>query len=131
MSLTNMKYPNLELLEYQFKQQLLASDCFTEKVKKIKETNRFFHLDFDVKVFSQIWGSTCTAFDIDNNGNPVMSGDAMTKAYTVVIQETNTSYYGVFVDDKLCYLVNDPPKEFFEDLYNCSMVSKSEAYNRY
>ena len=126
----NPKYPNLELIEYKFKQYLYTDDEWKEKVKKLKEGSkfpRFLQLDFDVNVFSQTWGSTNTAFDICKDGSPAIGGSAMTKAYTVVIREDLTETYGVFVDEKLCYVVSNATEEFYKDLSERSMESLSTA----
>lgn len=125
------EYPNLELIEYKFIQQLHKSAEWEEKVKKIWEKNRFARPEFSVNVFPQIWGSTCTAFDVCKDGSPAIGGMAMTKAYTTVIEETLTETFGVFIGDKPCYMVTDAPEQFFSDLAARSMASLSEAKKRY
>lgn len=129
--LGNPKYPNLELMEYQFKQLLNADKDWKEKIEKQKEKNKHVFLDFDVIVFSQIWGSTNTAFDICKDGSPTVGGSAMTKAYTVVIKETLTETYGVFIDNRPCYTVSNPTDEFYKDLSERKMKSLSRAKGSY
>ena len=132
--LNNPKYPNLELIEYKFKQYLNENKEWKEKVKKIKEKSefpQFLQPDFDVIVFSQIWGSTYTAFDICKDGSPAMGGQAMTRAYTVVIKETLTNTFGVFVDDKPCYVVDNATDEFYKDLSERNVKSLSMARKNY
>lgn len=131
MSLTNISVPNLELIVYRFREALLKDDEFREKVRILRENNKYLFIDFDVKVFSQIWGSTNTAFDVNDNGQATVGGCAMTKAYTVIVKETLTSTYGVFVDNKPCYIVTEPTQKFFDDLNNCNMASRSEAKRLY
>lgn len=132
--LSNPKYPNLELIEYKFKQHLNANEDWKEKFNKLKEKSEFPRLlqpEFDVIVFSQIWGSTCTAFDVCKDGTPTMDGQSMTKAYTVVIKETLTDTFGVFVDDKPCYVVDNATEEFYKDLSERNMKSLSMARKSY
>lgn len=124
------KYPNLELIEYKFREVLEKSKTF--KLKRDEITKRcFLPLEFDIDVFSQMWGNTCTAFDIDAEGRSCIGGCAMTKAYTVVIKEESTGLYGVFVDERFCYLVSDPNDNFLGDLKSRDMASISEAKEKY
>lgn len=132
--LSNPKYPNLELIEYIFKQYLNANEDWKEKIKELREKSefpRFLHPDFDVTVFSQVWGSTCTAFDVCEDGSAAIGGQAMTKAYTVVIKETLTETYGVFVDGRPCYVVDNATEEFYKDLSERTMKSLSMARKSY
>ena len=123
--------PNLELLEYKT-QEMISSDSFlSNEIRQYFKSSKFIVIDLSCKVFKQIWGSTCTAFDICDNGSFAVSGSAMTPAYTVVFEEPITSTYFVFVDNRFCYKVHNPSDEFFEDLKNCNLVSLSEAKERY
>lgn len=131
MSFYDAKYPNLELIEYKFKQMLFDDEEWKKKAKKLRDTNKYLYPDFDVIVFSQIWGSTCTAFDVCEDGSAAMGGQAMTKAYTVVIKETITETYGVFINDKPCYKVTDAKDEFYSDLAERNMKSLSLARKFY
>lgn len=125
------EYPNLELMEYIFKQTLVSDDRWKKKFEEIKKERKYALLDIDVKVFLQIWGSTCTAFDVTEDGSPAIGGCAMTKAYTAVFHEHLTDYYCVFVDGKPCYLVADASLVFYEDLEDCRIKSFSEAKKYY
>lgn len=124
------EYPNLELMEYMFKQTLASDDEWKKKFEEIKKERKYALLEIDVKVFPQIWGSTCTAFDVMKDGSPTMGGCAMTKAYTAVFHEHLTDTYVVFVDGKPCYKVDNAPPVFYEDLESCKMKSLSAA-NKY
>ena len=125
-----MSYPNLELVEYKFIEVLRKSNTFELRREKLRE-KWLPPIEFDVEVFSQVWGSTCTAFDIDSEGRACIGGCAMTKAYTVVIREESTEIYGVFVGSRFAYLVVNPSDLFFEDLKNCNMATVSEAGKKY
>lgn len=135
MSFTNPEYPNLQLIEYMFRQLLVFDEKWKNIFQKIKQENeqknRYIQPNFSVTVFPQVWGSTCTAFDICPDGSPAMGGDAMTTAYTTVVRETNTEHYGVYIGNKLCYIVDNPTDEFYEDLKNHNMASLSVAKKRY
>lgn len=128
---SNPKYPNLELIEYQFKQELSKNKEWKDKVSEMKKQDKYLSVDFDVIVFSQIWGSTITAFDVHEDGTPTLGGQAMTKAYTVVIKETLTETYGIFVDGKPCYLVNNANDAFYSDLSKRNLKSLSQAKKCY
>lgn len=126
-----MIYPNLELLEYKARIALSSDDEFLKIIDDIRKKNKYACMELDVQVFSQIWGSTCTGFDITKDGSPVLSGCAMTKEYTTVMHELLTDTYIVFFGEKLCYKVTNANAEFFEDLQNRQMASLSEAKRRY
>lgn len=131
MNLYNVKYPNLELIEYKFRQILNGDEEWKKKVKEVREKNRYIYPDYEAIVFPQVWGSTSTAFDVCEDGSPAIGGCAMTKAYTVVVKETLTETYGVFVDDKACYIVDNPSNEFYKDLSEHNIKSRSEAKKAY
>ena len=125
------KIPNLELIEYKFKQYLYNDKEWVKLAEKKEKENKWWRPEIDLYLFPQIWGSTCTAFDMDENGIPLMGGQAMTKAYTIVAKETHTQYYGVFVDGEPCYMIKDPTKQFYEDLKAGKMKGKRKAMEVY
>lgn len=131
MSLFNPVVPNLELLLYKAQQLLAHDEEFLKALKERKDKLNHLSVDFDVTVFSQIWGSTCTGFDIAPDGSPSIGGCAMTKEYTTVIHETVTDCYCVFFGDKPCYKVTNANQIFYKDLANRKMASLSEAKERY
>lgn len=131
MSLFNPVVPNLELLLYKAQQLLAHDEEFLKALKERKDKLNHLSVDFDVTVFSQIWGSTCTGFGIAPDGSPSIGGCAMTKEYTTVIHETVTDCYCVFFGDKPCYKVTNANQTFYKDLANRKMASLSEAKERY
>lgn len=131
MGLSNPKYPNLELIEYKFLQGLHGDEKWKKRVMELQALDRNLRPEFTVTVFPQMWGSTNTAFDVMPDGSPAMGGCVMTTAYTTVIQETLTGTYGVFIGNKLCYVVSDATKEFYNDLAERSMACLSVARKRY
>lgn len=125
-------YPNLELLEYKTLIAFKENKELFDKFKDVKAKHgRFTNLDFVVEVFSQMWGSTCTAFDVCEDGSPAIGGSAMTEAYTVVIHERLTDTYFVFVNNKLCYYVENANQTFLDDLKEHRIKPLSEAKNVY
>lgn len=116
MSLMNPRYPNLELIEYKSRQLLLEKHAA---------------MQFEAIVFPQLWGSTCTGFDITKDGNPAIGGCAMTKEYTTVMHETTTDTWLVFFGHKPCYKVKDADEKFMKDLDERNMAGFSEARKRY
>lgn len=127
----NPNYPNLELLEYKTRQLLSKDTEFVEKVKKLREIYRYTPVNFEAIVFPQVWGSTCTGFDVCEDGSPAIGGCSMTKEYTTVIHELLTDTYVVCFGDKPCYSVTDANKEFLADLDIRIMASLSEAKKKY
>lgn len=126
-----MRVPNLELVLYKA-QQLLAHDKeFVEALKEKRKTEKHLHIDFSLDVFPQMWGSTCTGFDVTENGEPTIGGSAMTEEYTVVIHERTTDSYCVFFGEQPCYKVTNANADFYDDLKNHRMASLSEAKQRY
>lgn len=131
MGLANENYPNIELLVYKAKQMLANDDEFKAAYEKLKEENKYAVVDFDVVVFSQIWGSTCTGFDICSDGSSTVGGCAMTKEYTTIVEETQTGSHIVFFGDRACYKVTNANGNFYEDIEKHRMASLSEAKKRY
>lgn len=125
------QYPNLELLEYKAKLIIENEDSFRGKIWQKKAEFKYFCFDFSVDVFQQVWGSTCTAFDVTKNGEPAIGGSAMTHAYTVVFYESMLDIYIVFVDNKFCYFVENANEEFLSDLKNRNLKPLSEAMKVY
>lgn len=126
-----MRVPNLELVLYKA-QQLLARDKeFVDVLAERRKTEKHLRIDFTLEVFPQMWGSTCTGFDVTENGEPTVGGCAMTEEYTIVIHERTTDCYCVFFGEQPCYKVTNANKDFYDDLKNHRMASLSEAKKRY
>lgn len=125
------RVPNLELVLYKA-QQLLANDKeFVQTLAELKEHGKNFYIDFDMEVFSQMWGNTSTGFDVTETGEPTIGGCAMTEEYTVVIHERTSDCYCVFFGEQPCYKVTNANEDFLNDLRNHNMASLSEAKKRY
>lgn len=124
-------YPNIELIEHIFLEQLNSEPEYRKRASAYKKNHGFFCPDVSVQIFPQLWGSTCTGFDITDDGAATIGGCAMTESYTTVTWERHTDIYGVFFGNLPCYIVTDPTQAFYEDLNNRQMTSKSEAKTRY
>ena len=126
---TNVRYPNLELLQYKAGLALQKDEEFNRIIKE--KQGRFVHPELDAVVFPQIWGSTCTGFDETEGGEAVMAGCAMTKEYTTVFHELLSDIYVVFFGDRICYMVHDANETFLEDLKQHQVKSLSQAKKYY
>ena len=127
-----MRIPNLELLEYKARQIFSKDPEFKELLERKKKEKPYVHFEFDeIIIFTQNWGSTCTGFDVAEDGSPVLSGQMMTCEYTTVLHEHLTDSYIVCFGDRPCYGTTFANSEFMEDLENRYMASLSEAKKRY
>ena len=120
------RLPNLELLMYKASSIFLQEEEFLLKARKLKN---YEILDIEVETFPQTWGSTCTGFDITEDGKATVGGCAMTTEYTTVVHEKRTDFY--LVGDRPCYAVHNPTKEFYEDLKERRLASLSKSKERY
>lgn len=87
----NARYPNLELLEYKARVALSQDEEFLKIFEEKKKNNKYAYAEIDAAMFPQIWGSTCTGFDVTEDGSPAIGGCAMTKEYTTVLHELSRS----------------------------------------
>ena len=127
----NTRYPNLELLEYKARAALSRDEEFLKIFEEKKKNKKYVYAEIDAVMFPQIWGSTCTGFDVNEDGSPAWGGCAMTKEYTTVLHELLTDTYIIFFGEKMCYKVTNANAEFYEDLQKRQMASLSEAKRRY
>lgn len=122
-----MKYPNLESLEHQMDLALSKNTEFLKKLQLIDKSK----CEIEVTVFPQLWGNTCTGFDITENGKSIISQSIITKEYTSVFHELLTNTWCIFFGNKLCYIITDPNEKFYKDLSEKHMASLSEAKQKY
>lgn len=127
----NARYPNLELLEYKARVALSSDEEFMKIFEERKKNKKYVYAEIDAVMFPQIWSSTCTGFDVTEDGSPAWGGSAMTKEYTTVLHELITDTYIIFFGEKICYKVTNANAEFYEDLQKRRMASLSEAKRRY
>lgn len=124
------RLPNLELLVYKAIEYLENNKEIIKEVRKVK-SNGINFLDFKIETFPQLWGSTSTGFDTAEDGKVTFGCSAMTIEYTTVVHEERTETFVIFFGDKVCYSVQNPTKEFYEDLKDRNMASLSESKKRY
>lgn len=108
--------PNLPLLQ----------ERFYYKIKDKLKENEIKYPEFEVLgVFSQTWGSTALGFG-------GIGGQAITAAYTTVIESVDLGCAAVFFSEGLAYIVNKPNKEFYDDLdkRNMSAVRGHSKYEK-
>lgn len=106
------KLPNLPLVQERFYHQI-KDDLETSKIK---------YPEFEVLgVFEQMWASTALGFG-------GWGGQAITDAYTTVIQNLDTGYIGVFFGENLAYIIKRPNDMFYDDLMHHNLKAKSECY---
>ena len=127
----NARYPNLELLEYKARVALSSDEEFLKILEEQRKNNKYAYVEMDAMVFPQIWGSTCTGFDVSKDGSPAIGGCAMTKEYTTVMHELLTDSYIVFFGAEPCYKVTNANETFFDDLAKRRLASLSEAKKAY
>jgi hypothetical protein len=117
----------MEFPEINIKKILTECKNTLPKLKTYKGTKPAF----SIMIFPQTWGSTCTAFDMTPDGFPVISGCAITEAYTVVVFEEISKIYFIYIENKPCYIVENPNKVFLTDLKNHCLESLHNAKERY
>ena len=122
------KLPNLELLRFKASLYFQQDEEFLLKARNLKKYETLY---FEVETFPQLWGSTCTGFDITEDGKAAVGGCAMTTEYTTVVHEEITKCYVVFFGDRPCYAVHNPGKAFYEDFKERRLTSLSESKERY
>ena len=125
-----VRLPNLELLMYKAMLYFQQDKEFLEKRDELKSHNHRA-VTFSIETFPQTWGSTCTGFDITEDGKATVGGCAMTTEYTTVVRASRINSYVVFFGDRICYAIHNPTKEFYDDLMNRNLASLSEAKKRY
>ena len=108
----NPRYPNLELIDYKAKELFFRDEKLKNKFMELKSKRKYTYIDMEAIVFPQVWGSTCTGFDVMHDGSAAIGGCAMTKEYTTVIHEKTTDVYFVFFGDKPCYMVSNANEKF-------------------
>lgn len=130
MNIKNCKLPNLELLEYQAKLAIKSNNILKAKrrIHYEKEGYEFYgDIEMSCEVFPQVWETTATAFDLVEEGPEKLQ----THAYTVVFYEEVCNAYVVFVNNKLCYIVDNPSEYFKEDLKKHELRGIGEAREFY
>ena len=116
-------YPNLELIEYIFKEKVAQNH---PELLPIEDAN------ISADVFLQTWPNTAGGFDQGG-----FSGQAFTTQYTTVMTEVfsihegndvkYTFAFGVFFGNKMAYMLTNPNESFYEDLEKREIKSIKNA----
>ena len=115
-------YPNLELIDYQFKE--LCNEFLEKNPEKVKNKKRF---EIEANMFLQTFPNTATLFETPHS----CSGQSFTSIYVTVFHEKNNELWGIFGDNRFAYMVYEPSEDFFSDLANHSIVCLGKAASRY
>ena len=100
----------------------LVQERFYYQIKNDLETLKIKYPEFEIiDVFMQTWGSTALGFG-------GWGGQAITSAYTTVIQNLDTGYVGVFFGEGLAYIIKNSNDKFCKDLQHHNLKAKYECY---
>lgn len=94
----------------------------TKEDRRIKKTRK--HSAYDISVyamFPQTWGSTALGFG-------GIGGQAMTPAYTVIVESNFTGGFCVYFGGRFAYRVKNLNQKFRDDVARRYMVAVSEAH---
>ena len=126
------KYPNIELLEFVFK-----------NIVDVRYRNVLVNAimpECKAEMFLQAWPNSACGIDFPNT----VSNQSFTKAYTTIFElnwylkgstpelyKAPATIYGVCFGDKPAYAVLNPSEKFFEDWRNHQMapISKAAIYD--
>lgn len=104
----------------------LIQERFWNAIKDdLNEEERKYCPEFVMNMFPQTWGSTALGFG-------GIGGQAMTTAYTTVVEDYNSGWVGVFFGERLAYKIKNPNRRFYDDIANGKMVevAKCGVYKR-
>jgi hypothetical protein len=113
------KYPNLELIEYKFR-QLYAKWTKENDIENAKPP------EIELFVWPQTFPNTAGIFDKGG-----FSGQAFITMYITVCHDMIEDVYAVFGGSDFAYMVSEPTKKFFKDLKEHNLLPVSEANAMY
>lgn len=94
----------------------------TKEDRRIKKVRK--HSTYDISVyamFPQTWGSTALGFG-------GIGGQAMTPAYTVIVESNHTGEYCVYFGGRFAYRVKSLNQQFRDDVARQYMAAVDRAY---
>lgn len=127
-----LKIPNLELLNKNAKQYFLSKEENKEQYKKAYKSSNQGDVYFEIEMFKQVWENRCLAFDLSEHGEKRVGGQIEAEAYTIIFYEPFTNTYIVFINNKICYEIQNPNEKFLRDLKHhklCPLSKASRLYN--
>ena len=113
------QYPNLELIEYKFR-QIYAKWIKENDIENAKRP------EIELFVWPQTFPNTAGIFDEGG-----FSGQAFITMYITVCHDMIEDVYAVFGGNDFAYLVSDATERFFEDLNARKLASVSGANAMY
>ena len=119
-SLAHAEYEGFNQIEYEDRDW--EHYAKTKEDRRIKKTRK--HSAYDISVyamFPQTWGSTALGFG-------GIGGQAMTPAYTVIIESNHTGEYCVYFGGRFAYRVKSLNQKFRDDVTRQYMAAVSEAH---
>lgn len=119
-SLAHAEYEGFNQIEYEDRDW--EHYAKTKEDRRIKKTRK--HSAYDISVyamFPQTWGSTALGFG-------GIGGQAMTPAYTVIIESNYTGEYCVYFGGRFAYRVKNLNQKFRDDVHRQYMAAVSEAH---
>lgn len=100
----------------------LIQERFFNSIQNELIQNNIRYPEFEViNVFSQTWGSTALGFS-------GIGGQAMTSAYTTIIESVDLGYVAVFFGERMAYIIKQPNEKFVEDVKKREMCSVRNHY---
>jgi hypothetical protein len=124
-ALAHALYEGLPVIEYEDRDWEHWHKTNRKEDRKIKKTRK--HTERDVAViamFPQTWSSTALGFG-------GLGGQAITDAYTIVINSQYGLGYCVYFGGRFAYRIERINDEFMNDMAKRSMAAVSEAKAKY
>ena len=119
-ALAHSVYEGFDLIEYEDRDWEQYRK--TKQDVRIKKSRKHTMSDVDVyAMFPQTWGSTALGFG-------GIGGQAITRAYTIIVQSNCTGKFCVYFGGKFAYSVDRPNLKFYEDINNRCMIEVKNAY---
>ncbi len=122
-ALAHAAYEGFDLYTYQDRDW----EAYRNGNKDAMVTKTRKHTDYDLTVaamFPQAWGSTALGFG-------GIGGQAITTAYTIVIESDLAGQYCVYFGGNFAYRIDNPNEQFFLDIQQNRMHQVAGAKTRY
>jgi len=116
LSLAHASYEGFPLYEYESRDW--SSSDKTARITK-QERHTEYHMSV-YSMFSQEWSSTAMGFG-------GLGGQAITSAYTVIIQSERGCGFCVYFGGRFAYRIEKPNQKFFEDVSSRQMSKVAGA----
>lgn len=111
--------------EYEYEDRDWEHYRKTREDRRVKKSTK--HTEYHVSVyamFPQTWGSTALGFG-------GIGGQAITPAYTIILQSQQGSGFCVYFGGRFAYHIEKPNQVFMEDIGKRYMADVKDAKKRY